>query len=111
MNEHMGDLDRVRDELHTLKWMADEYTHWATECTNPGIRDMFEQLHGQAVHSHNICFSFLHTRAAYPVATATADRLQEVRRHYAAVGTALPRDVGRPGVPARETGGAETHPH
>lgn len=109
MARHMEDLDMVRDCLDTLKRMTDMYNMAATECANPGVRDFFQQMHSQEMHSHNICFSFLHTRAAYPVEMAEPGRIQEVRQRYQALAGALPAEVGRPGS-RQETTAGHQHP-
>lgn len=110
MAGHMEDLDMVRDSLETLKHMTDQYNNAATECTNPGVRDFFQQLHSQEMHSANICFSFVHTRGAYPVEMAGRGRVDELRQRYQALAAALPADTGRPDVPNRETTGAHQTP-
>lgn len=109
MARYMEDLDMVRDTAECLKQMTHMYNTAATECTNPGVRDMFQQLHSQEMHSHNICFSFLHTRAAYPVEMMEPGRLQELRQRYQAMSGALPQEVGRPGS-RPETTAADQHP-
>ncbi|MCG0238137.1 MAG: spore coat protein [Firmicutes bacterium] len=94
----MTDLDRVKDYLLTCKYLTGFYDRAAQECTNPGVRELFLQIHGQEQHDQEVAFSFLTVRGAYPVAFATPERLQAERERWQEVAAGLPAEVGRPGV-------------
>lgn len=100
----MTDLDMVKDYLITCKHVTEQYNHAAQESTNPGVRELFLQIHGQEQHDQEVAFSFLAVRGGYPVNFPSRDRLESERRRWQQVAAAMPEDVGRSGA-GKETQG------
>jgi spore coat protein CotF len=78
----MQDPDRLKDLLLTTKMMAGEYNCAALECTNNGVRELFQKLHSEDVHNHEVIFRFLHVRGHYPVKVALDEQVEAARQQY-----------------------------
>lgn len=80
----MQDPDRLRDLLLTTKFIASQYDCGALECTNNGMRELFQKLHSEDVHNHEVLFRFLHVRGYYPVVPALDEQVEGARIRYRA---------------------------
>lgn len=79
---HMSDADQLLDCLFTSKERAMLYAKSALEATNNGMREFFLAMHGEETHTHEVLFSFLHTRGFYPTEMASPERIAETRRRF-----------------------------
>lgn len=110
----MQDPDRLKDLLLTTKIMTDEYSCGALECTNNGMRELFQKLHSENVHNHEVLFRFLHVRGHYPVKPALDEQVEGARQKYRAQFQNLMTDAaaagqGGAGQSIRQPVGAVSH--
>lgn len=77
-----GDADIMMDVLATAKWQAKFYATAATECANPGVREMMLAFHGESQHNLDTTFYFLHTRGLYPTPCADKEQLQQTLQRF-----------------------------
>jgi spore coat protein CotF len=84
-----NDTDIMTDVLSAAKGQTKFYATAATECTNPGVGEIFQAFHGEEQHNLETVFRFLHTRGGYPTPTADQQQLRQTIERFQQVHSQL----------------------
>lgn len=79
----MTDQERVTDLIFSEKKMSDNYSIWASECTNLKLRDTFLTLLNQSHRTQSDLFSAAQQKGWYKqVPQAQSDQIQQAYQQF-----------------------------
>ncbi len=79
----MTDQERMTDLIFSEKKMSDNYSIWASECTNTKLRDTFLTLLNQSHKTQSDLFSTAQQKGWYkPIPQAQADMVQQAYQQF-----------------------------
>ena len=79
----MTDQERITDLIFSEKKMSDNYSIWASECTNLKLRDTFLTLLNQSHRTQTELFTAAQQKGWYQqVPQAQADKVQQAYQQF-----------------------------
>ena len=79
----MTEQERMTDLIFSEKKMSDNYSIWASECTNVKLRDIFLTLLNQSHKTQTELFTTAQQKGWYkPIPQAQADQVQQAYTQF-----------------------------
>ncbi|OJU15291.1 MAG: hypothetical protein BGN88_15475 [Clostridiales bacterium 43-6] len=82
MNTGFGDKELLEDALSSQKFVAENYTVFATECATKQVRDDVLTIMNEELNIQNELFTELHNRGWYQTPAAEAKKVEDAKQKF-----------------------------